>query len=88
MKTTNKTLNLSEVSKQIETLNARYALGYEGNLVFNMGYIMALKDNKLVSNRDVRCLRTVYSNPENSDSRYTISSTGNLIDGQEELDFI
>lgn len=48
-------------SRQIETLNARYALGYEETLDFNHGYISALRCNKIISRKDSLTLMKRFS---------------------------
>ena len=73
-------LNIVEVDKQIQTVNARYAKGYEGTLDFNFGYITALKAHKLISARDYENLLLVHASPKNEDCRYSISKSGKLID--------
>ena len=71
-------------ARQIETLNARYAKGYEGTLDFNFGYIRALRTNKLISTKEANALLKVYSNTNNGDERYWISNSGKLVDGGDQ----
>lgn len=73
-------------SRQIETLNARYAKGYEGTLDFNHGYISGLRYNKIISRKDSLTLMKVYANHKNENCRYAISKSGKLIDYGEESD--
>jgi hypothetical protein len=77
-------LKIVDVSKKIETLNARHALGYESTLDFNHGFITALKINKLISVKDANALIKVYASVENGDCRYTILNTGELHDYEKD----
>jgi hypothetical protein len=72
-------------ARQIETLNVRYAKGYEGTLDFNFGYICALRRNKSLSKKDVNTLLRVYANQENTDRRFAISNSGKLIDNFDDI---
>lgn len=78
--------NLAKFSRQLETLNARYAKGYEGTLDFNFGYISALHYNKLISLKESNLLLKVYANPQNGDGRFAILNSGRFVDYSSDRD--
>lgn len=75
--------NLDKIAKEIEKINDRKALGWEGTLYFNKGYINALFRCKKISLKEKSSLIKVYANPDNGFNEYYIEK-GKLVYEQDD----
>ena len=77
--------NVLKYEKAIKAVNDREALGYEDTLSFNHGYLLALKQNKLITTKEYNILIKVYANWGNGNGKWFVAEDGSLgIDKEEE----
>ena len=76
-------MKIHDIEKELEKVGASVALGYEGMLDFNHGYLYALLKHKVITGNEYNKLMKVHSNYKNGNYRWSIGADGEIVTDKE-----
>ena len=76
-------MKIHDIEKELEKVGDSVALGYEGMLDFNYGYLYALFKHKVITRDEYNKLKKVHSNYRNGNCRWSIGKDGEISTDEE-----